>query len=593
MRAAPPQRRPKALLAMLAAVVLLTGCGLPLESGVQSPGRVAAEPAEPAPVQDFPPGPQPGDSPAEIVSGFLRAQTNPDDGHALARQFLHPDVRDAWDDNNPVVVYSARPRVVPDRVDESVVSVELVAQARIDDGVHRLSQGSTLSEVYRVRRDESGEFRLVEVPTGLRLPPVEAERSFDAYPVYFVGPAIDGTGAGPLVADRVFVPVEAPTADALVRRLLAGPSEALRGAVTSAFPAGTTLRRPVTTVDGIVEVDLTAHVEQTTQEQRRQLSAQLLWTLRAAGEVFTALRLRVDGRPLRVDGVGFPQERDDWPAFDPAGRTATSMPMLYVDDRRLRALQGRVPAGVRNVGVAVDSAVASPRNDALAVRTDGEDVDEVRIGPVDGPLEVALSRPAVTSLSWGSGEQGLWAVTRAAGGEPEVELVLRGAADTVIPVPYEQPTGAGPLSVLRVSRDGARVAAVFGDDADRRLYVGRVERDAGRDASGAQGLRLTGLHPVSPGLTDVADVAWESGTSLVALGRLDTTARLPVRVAVDGSELEPVPTFGLDGEPASLTVTDGQPLVVAAVLDGAPVLFVQSGDLFQKQADGADPAYPG
>lgn len=581
---------PGALAAL--AAVLLTACGLPLESGVRSSGRVAGDSVEPADIQVLPPGPRRDAGARAIVLGFLGAQSNPDDGHAIARQFLHPDVRPAWDDRSNVVVYDpASLEIAPDPLDESAVVVRAEVLARIaDDGAYLLDPGR-LDEVYRLRPDDEGQLRLTEVPAGLRLTPADAGRSFSPFEVYFLGPVPDTDSTAPLVPDRVFLPVGADPVDALVRRLLAGPSAPLRGAVTSALPPGTALRRPVTTADGVVTVDLTAQVRETDQQARRQLSAQLVWTLQGAGQVFTSLRLLVEGRPLQVDDAPPLQDRSDWAAYDPAGSTSDRVPALYVQDRRVRPLAGPLASSAATDGsLPVDSAVASPADGALALLTRLEGVDEVRAGPVSGPFPVLVARAGVSSMSWGGGGRGLWLVARrgqADGSGPEVLVADPEAPGSVGSVPYAQPSGAGPLTVLRVSRDGARVAAVFGEGADRQLHVGRIER-------GSEGLQLTGLRSVAPTLTDVADVAWESGTSLVALARLDTTTRLPVRVAVDGSELEPVRTLGLDGEPQTLTATVGRPLVVGAVLGDRPVLFVQEGELFRLQnGTGGDPSYPG
>jgi hypothetical protein len=236
-------------------------------------------------------------------------------------------------------------------------------------------------------------------------------------------------------------------------------------------------------------------------------------------------------------------------------------------------------------------AVISPSSGRIAVLTRDEDpetgADVVRTGPPAGPFEPFASLTRVRSLSWGSGDLGLWVVSSPADpGEPVAHL-LAAPGDDPLPVVFVPPADVGPLTTLRVSRDGARVAAIFGEGSDRRLYVGRVE-------PAEPGARLAGLRPVAPGLTDVADVAWESGTSMVALAPLGTPNRLPVRVTVDGSEVEPVDALGLDGEPETVAAAPGRPLVVGAVLAGRPVLLVEEGGLFRLQADtGSAPAYAG
>jgi hypothetical protein len=570
-----------------ALLAVLSGCGLPLDSGVQVPGPVAGDAQEPGAVQKLPPGPQADAGPRAIVQGFLSAQSNPDDGHAIARQFLAPEIRDTWSDDQ-VLIRTPAVEIAVDPADESVVTARAEILAAIgEDGSYQLV-AERREDTYRLRRDDAGQLRLVEVPDGLRLTPADAASSFRPMDVYFLQDLRAREELPRLVPDRVFLPADDDPSEALVRSLLDGPSVPLGDAVTTAFPAGTELRQPVSTADGVVTVDLTGPVAQASTEERRHLSAQLVWTLRGAGQLFSSLRLLVDGEPLPVEGAGQVQDRDAWAAYDPT-LLEEGGALLSVRDGRLQALSGTAPPSEATDGrLPVEAVVSSPLSGALALLStspDGEG-DVVRTGPPRGPFSVALSGGEVRSMSWGSGQEGLWVVV--SGASPQVLLVADAEADgRTTTVPFTQPVGAGPLSSLRVSRDGARAAAVFGLGADRQLYVGRVERSS----DGVR--RLAGFQAVAPPLTDVADVAWESGTSLVALGVLGTATRLPVRVAVDGSELEPVRSLGLDGEPESVAVAPGRPLVVGTVLADRRVLFVEDGGLFREPVPGIAPAYPG
>ena len=65
----------------------------------------------------------------------------------------------------------------------------------------------------------------------------------------------------------------------LLQALLQGPGPWLEPAVINGFPVGTELKA-VDTVDGIVQIDLTAAVLQADDLARQQLSAQIVWTLR-------------------------------------------------------------------------------------------------------------------------------------------------------------------------------------------------------------------------------------------------------------------------------------------------------------------------
>ena len=573
---------------LLLLLLLLPGCGLPLPEGVRSAGEVQAEQQEPAGIQVLPPGPQAGATAVELVEGFLRAQSSPGDAHAVARQFLAPDA--AWDDDELVIVYRASsPTVVPDPDQPGQLLTRLETVARISaDGSYRL-ESRTLSERYTVGPGPGGELRLTGVPPGLRLTPADRELSFRPYVVHFLGLSATGEATGRLVSDQVFLPVTVDPAQAVVEAVLSGPSVPLQGAAVSAVPVGTTLASPVRVQAGVVTVDLSRPVQPLDVRARQRLSAQLMWTLHPT---YAGLRLLVEGEPLEVEGAGQVQDVTDWPGYDPA-RADQDAQLLYLQERALRNLDGALQdsEATQDGDLRVDEAASSPLRGSLGLRTRlSGGADEVRTGPRAGPFGAPLLvRPNLGSLSWGAGDQGLWVLQ--AGPTPVVWLVPGPDApqDTAVrTVAYElPPDAAGPLTDLRVSRDGARIALVFGKGADRRLHVGRIEPADG-------GLRVAGVVAVAPALTDVSDVAWESGTSLAVLATDPNTAGLlPVSVAVDGSSSAPVQRGGLTGTPVSLAAAPGRPLTVASEQEGRSRLFRDNGALFRLQQDGSAPFYPG
>lgn len=571
-----------------AALLVLAGCGLPLPEGVRSAGQVRAEEQEPGRIQVLPPGPQDGATAVELVEGFLRAQSSPGEAHAVARQFLAPGTE--WDDRGLVLVYRASsPTVVVDPEQPDSVLTRLETVARISaDGSYQLERRS-LAERYTTGLNPAGQLRLTSVPQGLRLSPADRELSFRPYDVPFLGLTATGAAASRLVPDRVFIPVTDDPAQALVEAALRGPSLPLRGAVTSAVPVGTSLLAPVGVDAGVVTVDLSAEAAALDPPGRARLAAQLVWTLHPT---YPGVRLFVQGERLEVEGVGEVQGVADWPAYEPFGADADA-PLLYLQQRTIRNLDGPLPRSEATPGgmLAVDEAAASPPSGALGLLTRSPGgPDEVRTGPRSGPFGPALlTRPGLGSLSWGSGEQGLWVLQR---GAPAVVWLVPGpeapAGSLPRTVAYESPSDAlGPLTDLRVSRDGARVALVFGEGKERRLHVGRVEPLDG-------GLRIAGVTAVAPTLADVADVAWESVTSLAVLATDPNTAGLlPVRVSVDGSSLAPVQRGGLSGTPLSLAAAPGRPLTVATAADGISRLFRDNGAVFRLQQEGGAPFYPG
>ena len=575
--------RRAARLALLA--VLLTGCGLPVPDGVQSAGEVQPQRAEPAPVQVLPPGPQAGASPAQVVAGFLNAQTSPDDDHAVARQFLAPGLE--WDDEAGATVYELGSlRFAQDPADPTSFAVRVQATGRIAaDGAFSLIDRPE-TEAYSVARQPDGEYRLVKVPPGLLLTRGDRDRSFTPYEVYFLGRAADGSATARLVPDRVFLPDTAEPAQALVDALLGGATDALLGAVESAAPAGTTATASVT--DGIVSVELSEPVRELDTRGRQRLAAQLVWTLTQAPGV-TGVRLSSGGEPLAVPGVDEVQDRGSWSEYDPVGVPGNGPATLhFVRNRVLRTLSGPALPDVeltRAGGLEVDQVAVSPVGATLAVITRSPAGDVLRTGPVEGPLVQVLAKRGLRSPTWGSGTQGVWLLEP--GPRPLLWRVPTGGPAQA--VRYPQPAGAGPLTSIQVSRDGARIAMVFGAGPSGRLYVGRIEPAGG-------GFTVTGADRIAPDLVAVTDIGWQSGTSLVVLASRTSGAPqlLLWTVPVDGSTgPTPVPRQGLTGVPESLAAMPGQPLVVAARLEGRSVLFRESGALLLQTEQGSFPVYPG
>ena len=579
------------LLAGLLAGVSVAGCGLPLAGGVRAAGQGQGQGgrSEAAGIKVLTPGPELGAGAAALVRGFLTAQISPDGRHAVARQFLTPEAAATWDDAS-VVIYtagSAVPQVRPG--DPGVVELRLQSTARIAaDGAYQLLTAAEQVSVerFRVQPVPGGELRLSEVPAGLLLTSADAARAYASHEIFFLA-APSGDDAGErLVPDRVFLPRSGEPARDLMSTLLRGSSARLRPAVTTAVPADTSLRA-ISVDGGVVTVDLSGPIRRLDRAARQRLSAQVVWTL----QDFTGVRLLVDGVPLDVQGAGTVQAVEDWAAFDPAGNASTA-PLYYLQGRKLRVLDGAPVDGdaSRPGPVQVDEAAVSPAGPQLGVLTRTSGVDEVRIGGLGGILPAPVfGRRDLSSLSWGSGRSGLWVLER--GSDPRLWLLpAPGAAGstTARQVPYEQPEGMGPLSRFEVSRDGARIAMVFGERTGRRLFVGLVERSPA-------GLRVTALDPVAPQFENVADVAWESGTSLIVLA-MDSSAAglLTLQVAVDGSRAAPLQRQGLQGQPSAVAAAPGRQLVVAAVDRGEPArLFRDNGVLFRPGAVGSLPFYPG
>ncbi|MBC7373552.1 MAG: GerMN domain-containing protein [Frankiales bacterium] len=572
----------------LAGLLLLTGCGLPMTDSART-GGLQDERSRPAGIKVLPPGPQPGASAEDIVRGFLKAQSSPDDNHGVARQFLAPGTR--WNDDAFTIVYTPGSQTV--RTDASApdrVELRLEPRARIEaDGAYRLlpSQTTPAPAEGFVVAPVNGQLRLTRVPAGLRLQTSNVVYSFTARNVYFLGRGLQGEATGRLVADRVFLPVTVDPARALVEALLRGASGPLADAVVGATPPGTVLRGLEVTDSGQVTVDLSAQVLALSSRDRQRLSAQLVWTL----QDFSGVRLLVEGRPLPVEATSAVQTVQDWEEFNPDG-VADGASLYYVQDRRLRSLDRPLTTGDAASGeVAVDeAAVDLPETQVGVLTISAKGDDEVRVGPLRAGLGAPVfRRPQLGSLSWGSGDRGLFVLER--GPRPliwRLPAPVPAGRPQAASVAYRVPAGAGPLTRFEVSRDGARIAMIFGAGAGRTLFVGQL-------VPTSSGLVVADVVAVAPELVDVTDVAWESGTSLVVLARdADEASLLTLQVAVDGSRSAPVQRQGVEGVPQTLAAAPGRRLVVAATVAGRPPrLYRDDGSVFRSQADGSMPTYPG
>lgn len=571
-------RRLRQVASAAALLLALAGCSLPLSDGVHEVGDVGGEARQGRQLEVLPPGPRPGASPTETVLGFLSAQASSVGQHEIARRFLTSAQRGRWQDRFEVQVYD------PDRL--TVVSVPggspqqqvVRVTARVtgtvrEDGSYAAVGPATVTDDYVAQRVQ-GEWRLAKVPAGLRLTAADLQRAFVPVPVYYLTPS-GGDDSPHLVPDLVFLPAEEDLLPALVARLLRGPSQALAGSVRTAVPSGTRLRRAQLSGSGAATVELAGAAERPSGQAAQDLSAQLVWTLRALGPSFRTLRVALDGHDLVVPGGGAVQDAGDWESYDPEG-LGPNPPYLFTSSRRLRASVELPPnpATAGDVGegdaVPVDvAALTSDRTTVALLDTADPRAVVVRIGPLRGSAFPVVARAAgLSSPSWGSGDHGLWLVRSAR----ELVRVQGGVLRpvTVLGLPE------GRVDAMAVSRDGARVALAVGG----RLHVGRVELVGGEP-------RVVGLAEVLPTLREVAQVVWRSSTELVVLARRTRPDQV-VRVSVDGSSVTTLSTAGLD--PTAVAAGPGGVVVVS----GGRLYLDRNGPFRQQPGEPASaPAFPG
>jgi hypothetical protein len=516
----------KTVLATVALMTALTGCVRLPETGpvVEANGKGQANPVA-GPYND-PRPPQSGESPQDIVQGFLDAMTATPVQINAAQQFLSKDAQRAWNPQREMIVYSeiSNPR------GNSAVSVRLTGADRIGirgDWQGALPVSDRLMGFPMVL--EGDEWRIAKAPNALVIPKLFFERAYQRAFLYFFDP----TGRI-LVPEPTYVPTGSQFAGTLVRSLLRGPNPNLSDVERSFLPPGLTSAPVAVSKSGLADIVLKGAPGSLSAHTDQLLLAQLAWTLRQVPSVST-FSLTVGGHQI-TDSSGnsvFPVDLGT--QYDPRKPLASATLYALRNGRlvsgpatRLTPIVG--PFGSADLGIgafAVSLQAADPRVAAAAP-------GELLIGRVQGSGKVTqiLGSPGSRFLrpSWDFARR-LWAVEDTPAGA-RVEWVRHGRAHRLV-VP--EVSGQRVRQFL-VSRDGSRLVAVIRGPRADRIEVSRIAYDAaGRPLSATRAKKVSWLGPGSP---RVRDIGWDSPTSFVVVHLLARGVSEVRTIAVDGSTSE-------------------------------------------------------
>src|SRR5215204_1896948 len=503
-----------------------------------------------------------GDDPRQIVEGYLRATSNYQPNYSVAKQFLTMEAAEKWSPEDGASIYKGSPTANGDQV---ILDALLIG--KLDDHRSYTAKDTRLRHDFKLTK-EDGEWRIGNPPAGLLVTESSFTRFYSPYSLYFVG-------NGRLVPDAIYLPDlrnQANIASVLVKALLSGPSAWLRPAVTSAIPPNTALSGDaVTTSDGIATVPLNDPVLQLNEQQRVEMAAQVVYTLREAvgikGVLFT-----VNQQPLRVRGgndVSFVVPADTIPG-DLGPIPAVAGDQLYVVRKGAVAVveDGTQPKAQPVLGdlgegrYRVDSLAVSTANTDLAAVTN--DRTTLRWSPTaTGEVTTVLPggrnllRPQFSRFGelWvieGSrGDQGMWVFT----------------ADKKIKVAASKILGKGEVTAFKISPDGARLALIREANGRTELGLARISR--------ADRITVDGWRPLDTTQTGqqqklrrLQDVAWIDATELLVLGSPSASVALqPFRISQDASSIT-AEGESTNWEAIELAVLLGKQTVIGASRDG-------------------------
>lgn len=574
-------RRGMALLtALLVAAGALAGCSgvstslsaqVPTSGPIKQGEQVGVDPEDQF-IRVIAREPRPGMSPTQVVQGFLDASASFDGSHAVARMYLTPEASAQWDTSAGVAVYDGAPTLTELG---SAVAVTAPESGTIEPNGRLQVKGPTaeLRETFQLTKD-SGEWRIEKLPQGLLLSQSDVDRAFRSFAVYFFNPSFES-----LVPDPRMVPViGSGLATALVRQLVAGPSDWLEPAVRTGFPAGVRLNIDSVPIEsGVARVDLTANARQADDRTRQALSQQIVWTLRQLPDV-QAVEITAGGQPLIVPGAPSPQPRDAWPAVDPNALPTGSSGYAT----RPEGVVKIIPDGVRPVpGGAgsgdvplVDIAVSNDSQLVAGIDPEGavwqarmfEGSPLIRIREAGEPTGLAFDGSSAVWVT--DAFAGLFAVSGDGTSEAITVKGLGRRTRLIDAVP---------------SRDGTRAALVVRRGPRTGVLLARVIRTAGSSS------RITVDAPIriESRLVEVVDAAWSGADTLSVLGSesAGTLQVFDIDLARGTSTPRGTPT-------AALTVgaAPGLPTLVGAA-DG--LVYEFAAGAWAERVRGTAPTYPG
>lgn len=553
---------------VMSLVLVLTGCAqIPSSGPVGTAEPIGGTDSQPNYVFS-PAGPAPGDSPEDIVRGFITAGTGVQDDYATAREFLTAETAATWQPSARTLVYTSHPTIVSAGGEDSY-SVQLEVDSVVDSsGIMTHMPDNSTEAMSLTLTQVDGQWRIAEVPDGTVLESSQFRAIFAAQALYFYDQTM--TYAVPDVRWFVNRP---GTTSAMVSALLDGPAPYLSGAVTSAFPPGAELSRASVPVSsGTARVDLTAtSVEGTSTESRRRMLEQITLTLDGLSTV-NDVNLTVDEAELDVgDSADFTAARVN---------PGVGSTQVAVDDGELVYFEG---TSVLPIGGVPELGDVTPREPTMNL--DGtrfaflnangtllyEATNENYLGQIYQGTD--LTAPSLDSDGW------IWTVDQT--DSPQVIAIRAGSDSEDRRELSAEWLGDRQVHALRISRDGTRAAVVAGDDDDASVFVAGVVRDSEGVPRGL-GTPIR-LHATVP----VTDVDWSSDSELLVAAPDDGEPVEAQLLGLDGSQVTLKPLLGMTGFSAG----PGDSSIYAETADA---VWMRLGTNWRAQSGYAiDLSYPG
>ncbi len=532
---------------LVVVALALAGCGGVPSSGSVEPGSII-DPAALIDVAFNPRGPQAGDSPSEIMLGFIAAATNPSNDYEVARLFLADSFREEWDADAITQIRTGvgQPRLISD----TAYSYTVTSVAHVDEH-GQYTEDAPAQQVldFTFVQDGDDEWRIASAPPGVVLTRETFNAIFEAHPLYFYDPTNTY-----LIPDLRWFPKTNRLATRVVRELLAGQASWLQQGVTNTYvPTSTKLDSIVSIDAGVATVALSEEASTATADQLQLLRQQLRDSI---GNVSSVV--------ITVNGVTL-EEQDGGPVPATSNLAVEAQPLARQDDAfGYLKTSGTVSAlgGVSTEVVALgatDATLLRDRSAAAVLTPTG-----VWLVPVssDEPVQLDARPGLIAPTADNSGF--VWSVPTS----DASAIIAHDATGQAFPISAPQFAGMQAVS-FTVSRDGARALILTSTPLGPRLYVAGIVRTEGAPTQLGTPVEL----PVEQSSVAL-DATWVDDNSVAVL-----------RILAD-DEQSSVALYQLGGASRSLgRVAEGVSIVGGNGLDGLRVLTAD-GDVFQVRGNG-------
>jgi hypothetical protein len=580
----------RGVAAAVVAALLLSACATVPDSGPVQAGKVAATTSGQGQgyLQLIPMLPKASWTPKQVVLGFLTASASFANGHAVARAYLDPGVREKWKPGWAVTVvrgalkvrqHTINPRQagIPNQMASVKATGEKLATLT-DNGQYIVTTGSN---TYKFKLSKiAGRWVIENPPPRLLLTELAFKQVYAPRNLYYVA-----SPAHALVPDPVFAPLQATSANLayeLVTALLQKPRGLLAGGVSTRFPSGTKLLR-VAVNDGTAVIDLGGSAARAPQAWLSDMTSQLVWTLAGAPSGQSAIQsvqLQINGHPRRTASLTGGQVHQNPPGLS-VPEAGPDTPLYWVNAGG--AVQKLTPP---------DSAVHSVPGEAgegrVHLNTIAVSYDEKYVAGVSPSRKVvyygSIQRGArltrwrvqgagVTSLSWDRRDE-LWVSS------PGRVWILRAGGQPVAPG-----LGGAVVSQLRVAPDGVRVAMIVQGPGPHGSHL--ELRAINRSSDGSPYLPQS--VSIGTNVPDPTQLTWYDANNLIVLSGPPTHPQL-YEVPVNGSSSDALATYQ-----GTQSITAAGPAVpmAAGLADGRLALESNLNGTWTPHAGAAgSPAYP-